>query len=187
MKKNNIVLFGIAVLCACSVPKERQPLTGGQWGEIKNGSAEEVVSSEVLYWQAPPASKEVLHFYDATAHDGTRSLCISADGLANGYWNNRVNLKPWSKYRFKGWIKCENVVAEPQGGAGFRLQGVEVQLPDFTGKIRQLYLDSLQAESGSPLRFGHYIFTFDPPFEAIFRPRFEIHPVIPVSISQTVG
>ena len=36
MKKNNIVLFGIAVLCACSVPKERQPLTGGQWGEIKN-------------------------------------------------------------------------------------------------------------------------------------------------------
>lgn len=115
MKKNNIVLFGIAVLCACSVPKERQPLTGGQWGEIKNGSAEEVVSSEVLYWQAPPASKEVLHFYDATAHDGTRSLCISADGLANGYWNNRVNLKPWSKYRFKGWIKCENVVAEPQG------------------------------------------------------------------------
>lgn len=51
MKKNNIVLFGIAVLCACSVPKERQPLTGGQWGEIKNGSAEEVVSSEVLYWQ----------------------------------------------------------------------------------------------------------------------------------------
>lgn len=39
MKKNNIVLFGIAVLCACSVPKERQPLTGGQWGEIKNGSA----------------------------------------------------------------------------------------------------------------------------------------------------
>lgn len=53
MKKNNIVLFGIAVLCACSVPKERQPLTGGQWGEIKNGSAEEVVSSEVLYWQAP--------------------------------------------------------------------------------------------------------------------------------------
>ena len=71
MKKNNIVLFGIAVLCACSVPKERQPLTGGQWGEIKNGSAEEVVSSEVLYWQAPPASKEVLHFYDATAHDGT--------------------------------------------------------------------------------------------------------------------
>ena len=66
MKKNNIVLFGIAVLCACSVPKERQPLTGGQWGEIKNGSAEEVVSSEVLYWQAPPASKEVLHFYDAT-------------------------------------------------------------------------------------------------------------------------
>jgi alpha-N-arabinofuranosidase len=54
MKKNNIVLFGIAVLCACSVPKERQPLTGGQWGEIKNGSAEEVVSSEVLYWQAPP-------------------------------------------------------------------------------------------------------------------------------------
>ena len=120
MKKNNIVLFGIAVLCACSVPKERQPLTGGQWGEIKNGSAEEVVSSEVLYWQAPPASKEVLHFYDATAHDGTRSLCISADGLANGYWNNRVNLKPWSKYRFKGWIKCENVVVEPQGGAGFR-------------------------------------------------------------------
>ena len=147
MKKNNIVLFGIAVLCACSVPKERQPLTGGQWGEIKNGSAEEVVSSEVLYWQAPPASKEVLHFYDATAHDGTRSLCISADGLANGYWNNRVNLKPWSKYRFKGWIKCENVVAEPQGGAGFRLQGVEVQLPDFTGT---------QAESNKSYRGGSH-------------------------------
>ena len=31
MKKNNIVLFGIAVLCACSVPKERQPLTGGRF------------------------------------------------------------------------------------------------------------------------------------------------------------
>ena len=62
MKKNNIVLFGIAVLCACSVPKERQPLTGGQWGEIKNGSAEEVVSSEVLYWQAPPARKENFPF-----------------------------------------------------------------------------------------------------------------------------
>ena len=45
MKKNNIVLFGIAVLCACSVPKERQPLTGGQWGEIKNGSAEEAGKS----------------------------------------------------------------------------------------------------------------------------------------------
>lgn len=146
--KKNLILWSTLLLCACSASKESQPLAGGDWGVLRNASAEEVVSSKVLYWQPASDQQGALHFYDAVAHEGSKSLCISADGYAQGQWTNQVNLKPWSKYRFQGWIKCEEIVPENQGGCGFRLWGVEAQLPDITG-TQDWTLVSCEFETGA--------------------------------------
>lgn len=128
-----ILLLVVAGICACSGTRQGQPLSGGDWGVLPNASAEDVISSKVLYWETDAWMKEALHFYDAVAHEGKRSLCISADGFANGRWSNRVNLRPWSKYRFKGWVKTDGIVPQTGLGAGIRLAGVSADMVTLQG------------------------------------------------------
>lgn len=131
--RKGIYFLLLAGVWGCSGMQQGKPLSGGDWGELKNGSAEEVVSSKVLYWETDVWMKEALHFYDGVAHEGAKSLCISADVFAQGRWSNRVNLKPWARYRFTGWVKTSDVAVASGKGAGIRLGGVEAQLPDFQG------------------------------------------------------
>jgi len=102
-------------------------------GVIQNPSAEITESSVVKGWSYDVRARNVIHFYDNVAHEGTKSLFISADRLAFGRWSTKVLLKPWSKYRFTGWIKTENLVSGNGKGAGFRMEGLNVEPKGFTG------------------------------------------------------
>lgn len=119
----------------CGCQTSDKPLSGSDWGEVRNGSIEEVISNDVPYWSAGNQRfSNALCFYDSEAHDGTKSLCISADGFAVGQWTNKVNLRPWSRYRFTGWIKTENVVGEKENsGAGFVLTNIGADEGFFVG------------------------------------------------------
>ena len=129
-----IILFILAALIAsCSVEKDNQPLTGSKWGELRNGSAEEVVSSVVLYWNPLNRRDAATHFYDYDAVDGNKSLTIFSNKPSQGRWYNKVNLKPWSEYRFTGYIKTENLQPQGEKGAGIRIDGMDVSPEDFQG------------------------------------------------------
>ena len=113
--------------------EEKQPLSGPNWGVISNSSAEIVQSSDVLGWIPQSGHQSAIHFYSSEAYDGTKSLFIQSNEPAFGRWNCKVNVKPWSKYKFTGWIKTENL-QNPEGqGVGFSLGAMNLNYQGHTG------------------------------------------------------
>lgn len=106
---------------------------GIEYGVIQNPSAEITDGSVVKGWSFDARARNVIHFYDNVAQSGTKSLFINADRFAVGKWSSKVLLKPWSKYRFTGWIKTENIVSQGGKGAGFRMDGLDVEAKGFIG------------------------------------------------------
>lgn len=140
IKTLSILLLAALTLSSCFGNKSAQPSAGGKWGEIRNASAEDVVSSEVAYWTASQTramggNVAPLLFYDGgVAHEGAKSLCISADSYTTASWTNTVNLKPWSKYRFSGWIKTQDIASIVDGGGVcFTFKGVDTPAPVIYG------------------------------------------------------
>ncbi|MBE6335014.1 MAG: alpha-L-arabinofuranosidase [Bacteroidales bacterium] len=113
-----MVLVGMGMV-ACQ--SEVQPKTGSNWGQVPNGSAEQVVSDKVLDWTYG-TGESVRHIHDNQAKDGTKSLLMYSATPADGSWANKVNLKPWSKYKFTAWIKTQDLKAMGEGGATITLQ-----------------------------------------------------------------
>lgn len=103
------------------------------YGTIQNPSAEMTDGSVVKGWTSDSRARYAVHFYDNVAHSGTKSLFIQADRFTNGRWSSKVLLKPWSKYRFTGWIKTENLVPENGKGAGFRMMGLQADTQGLVG------------------------------------------------------
>ncbi len=129
-----LIFFIIAALFIASCGSdENQPLTGSKWGELRNGSAEDVMSSEVLFWTPESRRDAAILFYDFEAKEGNKSLIIHSDRPSYGRWYNKVNLKPWSKYRFTGWVKTDNIVPGGRKGAGIRIDGMTVESTGFNG------------------------------------------------------
>ncbi|MCU0361724.1 MAG: hypothetical protein MUE32_00050 [Bacteroidales bacterium] len=131
MKKRFFPLIIISLLAACTSKPGND--AGVQTGIIQNPSAETVDGSVVKGWTFDQRARNVIHFYDNVAHDGTKSLFIKADRPAAGRWSTKVLLKPWSKYRFSGWIRTESIVSSSGKGAGFRLDGLNAEPKGFTG------------------------------------------------------
>ncbi|MBK7133502.1 MAG: alpha-L-arabinofuranosidase [Bacteroidales bacterium] len=102
-------------------------------GVIQNPSAEITEGSVVKGWTFDARARNVIHFYDNVAHSGTKSLFIDAGRMASGRWSTKVLLKPWSKYRFSGWVKTENIISANNKGAGFRLEGLKVEPTGLSG------------------------------------------------------
>ncbi len=133
MKKTLFVIIASILVAGCAQKNDNQPLTGSKWGELRNGSAEDVVSSKVEYWEPGDVrSNMATHFYDFDAKDGNKSLTIFSNTPAMGEWNNKVNLKPFAKYRFTGWVKTENLECEGKG-AGIIIKGMDVDPAGFKG------------------------------------------------------
>lgn len=132
MNKTFLTLIVTAILApGCNNKKESSPVVG--YGIIQNPSAEITEASVVNGWNFDPGTNGVTHFYDNIAKHGTKSLFINADRFATGRWTSKVLLKPWSRYKFTGWIKTENLVSENGRGAGFRMGGLNVEPKGFTG------------------------------------------------------
>jgi len=122
--KRLLFISSLLIVAACGAGNGgNEPLTGGRWGEIRNASAEEVVSGDVLYWTTKPS--DTVCFYDSQSHEGTKSLCISSSEYATGSWSNKVNVLPWSKYHFKGWVRTEGIRSmKGTSGASFSFRGM---------------------------------------------------------------
>ncbi|HCC70674.1 MAG TPA: hypothetical protein DEQ09_05925, partial [Bacteroidales bacterium] len=133
MKKLLFLVLVITIVSSCSLKDNNQPLTGSKWGELRNGSAEYVVSSEVLYWTPESRRDGATLFYDFDAVDGNKSFTIFSNKPSNGRWYNKVNLKPWSRYRFTGYIKTDNLIPEQGRGAAIRIDGMDVETVHFEG------------------------------------------------------
>ena len=132
MKKNLIFLaFAALLLNGCTTTKDTEQ--GVEYGVIQNPSVEITDGSVVNGWTYDARARNVIHFYDNVAHEGTKSLFIKADRFASGRWSTKVLLKPWSKYRFTGWIKTEDLISESGKGAGFRMDGLGFVPTGFKG------------------------------------------------------
>ena len=132
MKKIISVLTIVSVFIAgCS--RVNNNTKGVETGLISNNSAELVDGSTVKGWSYDVRARNVIHFYDNISHEGERSLFINAGSMAAGRWSSRVLLKPWTKYRFSGWVRTENLVSESGKGAGFRIEGLNVEPKGLTG------------------------------------------------------
>jgi alpha-L-arabinofuranosidase len=129
MKKILIAL--VLVLSGCNVKTVSDK--GPEYGVIQNPSAEITDGSVVKGWTSDQWAQFAIHFYDNVAQSGTKSLFIEADRFTNGRWSTKVLLKPWSKYRFSGWIKTENIVTENGKGAGILMDGLDVEPLGMTG------------------------------------------------------
>jgi alpha-L-arabinofuranosidase len=119
MKKYLFPLMAVLALSSCKTKDQSGT------GIIQNPSAELTDGSTVQGWTPDVRPRNAVLFYDNVAHSGTKSLFINADRYASGRWSTKVLLKPWSRYRFTGWVKTENIVTQTGKGAGFRLEGIE--------------------------------------------------------------
>ncbi len=125
------LLLTIVILAGCT--SKRVSLSSQETGTILNPSAEITDGPGVMGWTSEARARYAVHFYDNIAHSGTKSLFIKADRFANGRWSTKVLLKPWSKYRFTGWIRTEDLVPEKGKGAGFRMLGLDVEPEGLSG------------------------------------------------------
>ncbi|MGB8489847.1 MAG: alpha-L-arabinofuranosidase C-terminal domain-containing protein [Bacteroidales bacterium] len=126
-----LLAVSAAIVAGCSTPGS--PSGGPDYGVIQNPSAEITDGSVVSGWTSDQRARNAVQFYDNVAKSGSKSLFIHADRSANGKWSTKVLLKPWSKYRFTGWIKTEDIISENGKGAGFMLDGLEVEPQGFVG------------------------------------------------------
>ncbi len=128
MRYTAIFLIFLLVFCSCSRNSNQvsQAL-------ITNPSAEESIAEKVNGWTAEAWSRDIIAAYDYDHHEGKRSLLLYADRTAAGRWMTRVNLKPWSKYRFTGWIKTEDLAVSEGMGAGFGFDAFVMDYPGMTG------------------------------------------------------
>lgn len=127
-----LVLCSLFFLISCQ-QKEKQKLPEPTSGVIPNGSAELVESSQIMGWKAYQDDPSATHFYSNIAKEGKKSFYIQSVQPSNGVWKCDVSVKPWSKYKFSGWIKTEGL-QNPEGkGAGFKPDNFPVEYIGFTG------------------------------------------------------
>ncbi|MBN2698427.1 MAG: hypothetical protein JXR52_06340 [Bacteroidales bacterium] len=127
------VITLLILIFSCKGYRESQPSMMPEWGIIPNGSAEKVVSSTVENWTPAEGRNTALHFYSSEAHDGNKSLHIYSSQPAYGVWRTRVAVKPWSVYKFTGWMKTEGLVNQEGEGAGFYLVNLSESFNGMSG------------------------------------------------------
>ncbi|MBN2214860.1 MAG: hypothetical protein JW723_11495 [Bacteroidales bacterium] len=128
MKHIYSLIIAALLFCSCGRNCDQN-----SQGIIPNPSAEEIISGMVKDWRAETWMRDVTLIYDYCSHEGKRSLMIFSDKPAGGRWLTKIRLKPWSKYRFTGWVKTEDIVVVNGKGAGFRFDAFDIDYPGFTG------------------------------------------------------
>jgi alpha-N-arabinofuranosidase len=128
MKTFRYLLLIVFLLSACNRGDQDKVQT-----LISNASVEKHELTGIPGWTSESWSRGVILFYDNIGHEGQRSLIIQSDKPAAGRWFTKVQLKPWSKYRFSGWVKTENLLVKEGKGAGFRFDPFQLEYTGITG------------------------------------------------------
>jgi len=126
MRKLKIILAAVLIITSCAGNQVQVSI-------IPNPSAELGSGSTVTGWTAETRGGNMIAFYDYLAHEGKRSLMLNSPRPAGGRWMTKVELKPWSEYKFTGWVKTENVQTRNGKGAGFRFDAFEAEYTGLTG------------------------------------------------------
>ena len=126
MRKLKIILAAVLIITSCAGDQVQVSI-------IPNPSAELGSGSTVTGWTAETRGGNMIAFYDYLAHEGQRSLMLNSPRPAGGRWMTKVELKPWSEYKFTGWVKTENVQTRNGKGAGFRFDAFEAEYTGLTG------------------------------------------------------
>jgi len=126
MRKLKIILAAVLIITSCAGNQVQVSI-------IPNPSAELGSGSTVTGWTAETRGGNMIAFYDYLAHEGQRSLMLNSPRPAGGRWMTKVELKPWSEYKFTGWVKTENVQTRNGKGAGFRFDAFEAEYTGLTG------------------------------------------------------
>ncbi len=124
----NLLIFLAVMMVSFSCSR-----AGEETGLIPNPSAEKFTGSSVAGWNSETRAGGMIAFYDYEAHEGRRSLMLQSNQPAGGRWMTRVMLKPWSTYRFTGWVKTEGVQVRDGRGAGFRFDAFDAEYTGLTG------------------------------------------------------
>ena len=125
--RNLLLLFAVALfISSCAWSTEQGTV-------IPNPSAEEGTGSAVTGWNGETRGGGMIAFYDYEAHHGKKSLMLQSNRPAGGRWMTRVELRPWSEYKFTGWVKTEGVQSRGGKGAGFRFDAFVAEYSGLTG------------------------------------------------------
>lgn len=101
---------------------------------IPNSSFENGEKTQPLGWVFETWDKEITSEWVTESHNGQKAVAITNSARGWARWSCKVALKPYSHYRFSGWVKTSNVEGENNGGAGFLLGNVEVpQIKTISG------------------------------------------------------
>jgi len=126
MRKLKIILAAVLIITSCAGNQVQVSIIPNPSAELGSGSA-------VTGWTAETRGGNMIAFYDYLAHEGKRSLMLNSPRPAGGRWMTKVELKPWSEYKFTGWVKTENVQTRNGKGAGFRFDAFEAEYTGLTG------------------------------------------------------
>lgn len=141
----SFITFGLGFLVTCTLTVavsataaesgEQKNVTGQAAPEnpVLNASFEEGTGGKPASWKAHTWGGKARFDRPEAGHSGSRSLMVSSDEGADAGWSGGACAKPYSNYRFTGWVKTENVVVSNGKGALFN---VITSKPSFTRAIQ---------------------------------------------------
>lgn len=96
---------------------------------IINSSFEKGVNTQPDNWLFETWDKGSTYEWAETSHSGKKSVAIINKEKGWSHWSAKTPLTPYSRYRFSGWIKTENVSGSNNSGVGFSIGNINT--PDI--------------------------------------------------------
>ena len=100
---------------------------------LPNPSFEDIDDGKPAGWHSRVWAGEAVFEVADTGHSGSRSVLMRSEKGADTTWSVEIPVKPFSVYRFSGWIKTENVEATTGEGALFNLHATPYKTEALTG------------------------------------------------------
>ncbi|MEZ5018920.1 MAG: hypothetical protein R2756_02155 [Bacteroidales bacterium] len=160
--RNLLLLFAVALfISSCAWSTEQGTV-------IPNPSAEEGTGSAVTGWNGETRGGGMIAFYDYEAHHGKKSLMLQSNRPAGGRWMTRVELRPWSEYKFTGWVKTEGVQSRGGKEPAFVLMPLLLSIQALPVPMTGQRLNSYSAPAMMTLLFSPACWVLtDPPREEL--------------------
>jgi len=112
-----VMIILLSTIAGCSRKKMDAGIPNASFELEKNGHPESWITKT---WRG-----EGVYGYNDTGRTGAHSLSLHSKEGADISWYVIVPVRPWSRYRFSGWIKTENLEATTGRGALFNLHGMQ--------------------------------------------------------------
>lgn len=113
------------ILVLLLVPAWLQLAAGQGQQLLPNPSFEEVKDGKPQGWRPITYQREARFEVDRMARTGSYSLKISSESGADASWSAQVPVRPFARYRLRGWIKTEGVVSRGGKGVLINVHGLE--------------------------------------------------------------